>query len=209
MNQIPIRRALLSLSDKTGLDLLLEGLSEYAVEVYSTGGTLQKIAQWQSQNSGSGLQVRSLEEYLAYPEMPGGLVKTLHPRVHGGLLADLNDPQQAAHMQEQGMVAFDLLAVNLYPFESTVASGASPEQCRLQIDIGGVAMLRAAAKNYPRLAVLCRPQDYLQVVHELRQNQGCLSASTRLSLAQTAFRQVLYYDQAISQYLDQLQEAPC
>jgi len=209
MNQIPIRRALLSLSDKTGLDLLLEGLSDYAVEVYSTGGTLQQIRQWHNHHPASAMQALALEDYLDYPEMPGGLVKTLHPRVHGGLLADLADPAQVAHMRQHGMVAFDLVAVNLYPFESTVASGANPEQCRLQIDIGGVAMLRAAAKNYPRLAVLCQPHDYPLVIQELRHNHGCLCASTRLRLAQAAFRQVLHYDQAISQYLDQLQEAPC
>jgi phosphoribosylaminoimidazolecarboxamide formyltransferase/IMP cyclohydrolase len=209
MNHLAIRRALVSLSDKTGLEVLLEGLAPFAVEIYSTGGTFKSIQSWLATQATTALKLHALEDYLNYPEMPGGLVKTLHPRVHGGLLADLQDSAQRAHMQEQGMVAFDLCAVNLYPFENTVASGADSESCRRQIDIGGVAMLRAAAKNYPRLAVLCQPQDYARVLQEMQQNQGCLSAATRLYLAQAAFRHVLHYDAAICRHLDTLQEVPC
>jgi len=208
MNQITIRRALLSLSEKSELSGLLDGLSAFPIQLYSTGGTYAAIEQWLSAHP-CALQLIRLEDYLAYPEMPGGLVKTLHPRVHGGLLADLNDPAQLQHMQEQGMHPFDLLAVNLYPFEKTVAQQASLEDCRQQIDIGGVAMLRAAAKNFPRVAVLSDPADYVPICAELAQNQGALCSATRLRLAQVAFRHVLSYDRAISLYLDTLEEVPC
>ena len=208
MNQITIRRALLSLSDKSELDGLLAGLSAYPIELYSTGGTYRAIEQWLSSHS-TQLQLIRLEDYLNYPEMPGGLVKTLHPRVHGGLLADLSDPAQLQHMQEQGMQPFDLLVVNLYPFEKTTASGAPLEACRQQIDIGGVAMLRAGAKNFPRVAVLTDPADYAPLCAELKRQQGALSSATRLRLAQAAFRHVLSYDRAISLYLDALEEVPC
>lgn len=207
MSQITIRRVLVSLADKSGLEQLLQGLAPFAIEVYSTGGTYTMIQKWMAQYR-SRLTLIRLEDYLNYPEMPGGLVKTLHPRVHGGLLADLQDASQVEHMHEQGMVAFDLLAVNLYPFEQTVASGGSLEECRQQIDIGGVAMLRAGAKNFGRLAVLTRPQDYEEVLQELSAN-GTLGASTRLKLARIAFQQVLAYDQAISQYFDALEQTPC
>lgn len=208
MNQIAIQKALLSLSDKSDLEHLLTGLSPFSIELYSTGGTFQAIQSWLSQHP-CDLKLIRLEDYLNYPEMPGGLVKTLHPRVHGGLLADLGDAAQIQHMQEQGMHAFDLLCVNLYPFEKTVAGGADREACRQQIDIGGVAMLRAAAKNYGRVAVLCDPADYPKVCQELAAQGGRLGASTRLRLAQTAFRHVLNYDRAISLYLDSLEEVPC
>ena len=129
MSQITIRRVLVSLADKSGLEQLLQGLAPFAIEVYSTGGTYTMIQKWMAQYR-SRLTLIRLEDYLNYPEMPGGLVKTLHPRVHGGLLADLQDASQVEHMHEQGMVAFDLLAVNLYPFEQTIASGGSQEALR-------------------------------------------------------------------------------
>lgn len=208
MNQIAIRRALLSLSEKTELDGLLAGLAAFPTELYSTGGTYRFIEQWLAQNPCS-LRLIRLEDYLNYPEMPGGLVKTLHPRVHGGLLADLDNPAQVQHMREQGMLPFDLLAVNLYPFERTVERHASLPECRDQIDIGGVAMLRAGAKNFKRVAVLSDPSDYAAVCAELKAEGGSLGASTRLRLAQVAFRHVLAYDRAISLYLDRLEEVPC
>ena len=215
MSQITIRRVLISLADKSGLEELLRGFSRHGLELYSTGGTYVAIRQWLEQNPEytdttprAALRLIKLEDYLNYPEMPGGLVKTLHPRVHGGLLADLEDVKQVAHMQEQGMVAFDLLAVNLYPFEDTVARNASLEECRQQIDIGGVAMLRAAAKNFGRVAVLARPQDYAEVLQEMAP-AGQLSSTTLRKLARIAFQQVLAYDRAISQYFDALEEVPC
>lgn len=210
MNQITMRRALLSLSDKSQLEALLTGLSAFDLELYSTGGTYAAIERWMSSHPNGGLKLVRLEDYLNYPEMPGGLVKTLHPRVHGGLLADLNNVDQVQHMHQQGMHAFDLLVVNLYPFEKTVAQNASMEACRQQIDIGGVAMLRAGAKNFPRVAVVCDPSDYRPLCDELAQLGGRLSRVTLLKLAKTAFRHVLAYDRAISQYLDSLEEEiPC
>lgn len=207
MSQITIRRVLVSLADKSGLEQLLQGLAAFAIEIYSTGGTYTAIQKWLDQHP-SKLTLIRLEDYLNYPEMPGGLVKTLHPRVHGGLLAEAGNQAQLEHMQQQGMVEFDLLAVNLYPFEETVAQGGGLEACRQQIDIGGVAMLRAGAKNFGRVAVLSRPQDYPTTLQELAA-QGTLSAATRLNLARIAFQQVLAYDQAISQYFDALEEVPC
>jgi phosphoribosylaminoimidazolecarboxamide formyltransferase/IMP cyclohydrolase len=200
MNQITIRRALLSLSEKSQLSGLLAGLSAFPIELYSTGGTYAAIDQWLLSNP-CALSLIRLEDYLDYPEMPGGLVKTLHPRVHGGLLANLTDPAQVEHMQQQRMHPFDLLAVNLYPFE---------QQNSIQnIDIGGVAMLRAGAKNFSRVAVLTNPADYPPVCAEMAQNRGALSSATRLRLAQVAFRHVLSYDRAISLYFDTLEEVPC
>lgn len=207
MSKITIRRVLISLADKSGLEELLRGFSQHELELYSTGGTYVAIRQWLEQNPCS-LRLTKLEDYLNYPEMPGGLVKTLHPRVHGGLLADLDDVHQVQHMQEQGMVAFDLLAVNLYPFEDTVARQASLEECRQQIDIGGVAMLRAGAKNFGRVAVLTRPQDYAEVIQEMAP-AAQLNSTTLRKLARIAFQQVLAYDRAISQYFDALEEVPC
>lgn len=209
MNQITIRRALLSLSDKSQLHQLLAGLSAFELELYSTGGTYLAIEQWLAAHPGHALKLIRLEDYLNYPEMPGGLVKTLHPRVHGGLLADLSNVDQVNHMREQGMQAFDLLVVNLYPFEKTVAQNGSLEACRQQIDIGGVAMLRAGAKNFSRVAVICDPADYGPVCDELVQLGGALSQATLMRLARAAFRHVLAYDQAISQYLDSVEEIPC
>ena len=193
--------ALLSVSDKTGIVEFAQALHARGIRLLSTGGTARLLAQ-------NDLPVTEVSEITGFPEMLDGRVKTLHPRVHGGLLADLNDAHQVEHMQKQGMVAFDLLAVNLYPFEQTVAGGGSLEECRRQIDIGGVAMLRAGAKNFGRLAVLTRPQDYPEVLQEMA-GAGTLGAATCLKLARIAFQQVLAYDQAISQYFDALEEVPC
>lgn len=207
MSKIHIRRVLLSLADKNLLDSLLAGLAPFAIDVYSTGGTYSAISQWMEKNT-SRLRLIRLETYLDYPEMPGGLVKTLHPRVHGGLLADLEDPDQREHVHQQGMVTFDMLAVNLYPFEATVARGASDEECLAQIDIGGVAMLRAGAKNFRRVAVLSRPEDYGAVLAEMTPS-GDLSSATLRRLARIAFDQVLAYDKAICEFFARLEGAPC
>lgn len=207
MSKIHIRRALISLADKNLLESLLAGLAPFAIDVYSTGGTYSAISRWMEEHT-SRLRLIRLETYLDYPEMPGGLVKTLHPRVHGGLLADLEDPDQREHVHQQGMVTFDMLAVNLYPFEATVARGASPEECIQQIDIGGVAMLRAGAKNFRRVAVLSRPEDYADVLAEMTPS-GDLSPATLRRLARTAFDQVLAYDRAIAEFFARLEETPC
>ena len=149
MTQIPIRRALISVYDKTGLEELASGLHAAGVEIVSTGSTAARIA-------AAGVPVTPVEELTGFPECLDGRVKTLHPRVHAGLLADMGNSQHVAQLVGLRIESFQLLVSNLYPFEATVASGASPEQCVEQIDIGGPAMVRAAAKNHASVAVVDR-----------------------------------------------------
>ena len=149
----PIRRALLSVSDKTGLGDLAAALHDAGVELVSTGGTARAIAE-------AGLPVRDVAELTGFPEMMDGRVKTLHPAVHGGLLALRDDPAHASAMTEHGIAGIDLLVVNLYPFEATVAKGGDFAECVENIDIGGPAMIRAGAKNWQHCAVLTDPADY-------------------------------------------------
>ncbi|HBN09578.1 MAG TPA: hypothetical protein DD435_13315 [Cyanobacteria bacterium UBA8530] len=204
LDRVAVRNAVISLYDKVGLDAFVRSLSTLAnpLVCFSTGGTLQELQRLFARlDEGNPLFLRSIEEHTGYPEMPGGLVKTLHPRIHGGLLSESGDEAQEAHLREQGMCPFDLLAVNLYPFERTVArSGATLEEARRQVDIGGVAMLRAGAKNFLRVAVLCDPNDYPLVARELLENDGTIGFSTRWRLAQKAFRYVQDYDRAISDH---------
>ena len=161
MTQIPIRRALISVYDKTGLEDLASGLHEAGVEIVSTGSTAARIA-------AAGVPVTPVEELTGFPECLDGRVKTLHPRVHAGLLADMSDPAHQAQLAGLGIEAFELLVSNLYPFEATVASGAPPEQCVEQIDIGGPSMVRAAAKNHGSVAVVTGPSRYADVLAAVR-----------------------------------------
>src|SRR6201999_2461757 len=154
---IEIKRALVSVYDKTGLDELARALHEAGVEIVSTGSTAAVIA-------GTGVPVTRVEELTGFPECLDGRVKTLHPKVHAGLLADLTRPEPQNQLGELGMEPFQLLVSNLYPFESTVASGAPPEQCVEEIDIGGPAMVRAAAKNHANVAVVTSPLQYAEVL---------------------------------------------
>lgn len=190
---LPVRRALLSVSDKTGLLELAHALSDRNVELLSTGGTAKALRE-------AGLAVRDVADVTGFPEMMDGRVKTLHPLVHGGLLgrAGIDDAVMAQH----GIGAIDLLVLNLYPFEAVTAKG----DCALadaveNIDIGGPAMLRSAAKNYARVAVATDPAQYASIVKELDGNDGHLSAATRFSLSVAAFNRVAQYDAAISNYL--------
>lgn len=203
-DRITIRNVLVSVSDKEGLASLVRGLaaSPEPVTLYASGGTYRALTGLRAEY-GDGLSLTAIEAYTRYPEMPGGLVKTLHPRIHGGLLADLGDAAQVQHLDEQGMIPFDLAVVNLYPFAQTVAqAGTTLAEARLQIDIGGPTMLRAAAKNFPRVAVVVDPADYDALIHELAESGGSLAFDTRWRLAQKAFRHVLDYDRAIADYLD-------
>ncbi|MQA27948.1 MAG: bifunctional phosphoribosylaminoimidazolecarboxamide formyltransferase/IMP cyclohydrolase, partial [Micromonosporaceae bacterium] len=143
----PIQRALISVYDKTGLEDLARGLAEAGVRIVSTGSTAAKI-------EAAGVPVTRVEELTGFPECLDGRVKTLHPNVHAGLLADLRLPSHASQLDELGIAPFDLLVANLYPFTETVASGAAPDECVEQIDIGGPAMVRAAAKNHASVAVV-------------------------------------------------------
>src|SRR5689334_23463832 len=168
-----VTRALLSVSDKTGLIEFARALAIHGVELVSTGGTAKAIAD-------AGLKVRDVSELTGFPEMMDGRVKTLHPKVHGGLLAIRDDAKHAASMKEHGIAPIDLLVVNLYPFEETVAKGAAYDDCIENIDIGGPAMIRAAAKNHNDVLVVVDPEDYTEIIGAL----GVFKGETPLFLRQ-------------------------
>ncbi|MGY6634625.1 MAG: bifunctional phosphoribosylaminoimidazolecarboxamide formyltransferase/IMP cyclohydrolase [Alkalilacustris sp.] len=190
----PIRRALISVSDKTGLDALAAALAARGVEVLSTGGTSAQLR-------AAGLQVREVADVTGSPEMLDGRVKTLHPRIHGGLLARRDDPAHLAALAEHAIPEIDLLVVNLYPFEATVAGGASFEDCVEMIDIGGPAMIRAAAKNHASVAVLTDPADYPAFLREIEEQGGATSPAFRRRMALAAFGRTAAYDAAVSGWL--------
>ena len=189
-----IRRALLSVSDKSGLVDLARVLAEFAVELVSTGGTRKALEE-------AGLAVRDISQVTGFPEILDGRVKTLHPRVHGGILAVRDNPQHLATLQEQRIVPIDLVVCNLYPFEATLAQPGSAHEAIIEnIDIGGPTLVRAAAKNYRDVAVLTDPNQYAAAIEELRAQGGALTTATRERLAAAAFARIVAYDQAISSY---------
>src|SRR5947209_17729809 len=188
-----ITRALLSVSDKSGLIEFARALAGHGIELVSTGGTAKAIAD-------AGLKVRDVSELTGFPEMMDGRVKTLHPKVHGGLLAIRDNAEHAASMKEHGIAPIDLLVVNLYPFEATVAKGAAYEDCIENIDIGGPAMIRAAAKNHNDVAVVVDADDYARVLGELAAHGGAVTLALRQSLAQKAYARTAAYDAAISNW---------
>jgi phosphoribosylaminoimidazolecarboxamide formyltransferase / IMP cyclohydrolase len=187
-------RALLSVSDKTGLAGFARGLAGFGVELVSTGGTRKALA-------GAGLPVRDVSDLTGFPELLDGRVKTLHPKVHGGLLAIRENPEHEAAMLAHGIAPIDLLVVNLYPFEATIGRCASFADCIENIDIGGLAMIRAAAKNYNDVAVVVDPGDYPKILGELTAHGGCTTMKLRQELAQNAFARTAVYDAAISNWL--------
>ena len=188
-----VTRALLSVSDKTGLIEFARALAGHGVELVSTGGTAKAIA-------AAGLAVKDVSELTGFPEMMDGRVKTLHPKVHGGLLAIRDNAEHAAAMQAHGIAPIDLLVVNLYPFEATVDKGAGYEDCIENIDIGGPAMIRAAAKNHDDVAVVVEAGDYQAVLDELAANQGATTLTLRRRLAAKAYARTAAYDAAISNW---------
>src|SRR6185295_13378330 len=188
-----ITRALISVSDKTGLVDLARGLVSHGVELVSTGGTAKAI-------EAAGLKVMDVSELTGFPEMMDGRVKTLHPKVHGGLLAIRDNKEHAAAMAAHGIRPIDLVVVNLYPFEATVAKGASDDDCIENIDIGGPAMIRAAAKNHADVAVVVEPDDYETLLGELRGNGGSTTLALRKKLAAKAYARTASYDAAISNW---------
>jgi phosphoribosylaminoimidazolecarboxamide formyltransferase / IMP cyclohydrolase len=191
-----IRRALVSVSDKTGLVEFARELRRFDVELISTGGTAKALRE-------AGLEVRDVSDLTGFPEMMDGRVKTLHPRIHGGLLALRDNAEHVAAMSEHGIEPIDMVVVNLYPFEQTIArEGVTLEEAIEQIDIGGPAMIRSAAKNWRDVAVIVEAGEYTGVVVEMRHNEGALSLATRARLVQQAFRRTAAYDSAISEYLD-------
>ncbi|MGB5904133.1 MAG: bifunctional phosphoribosylaminoimidazolecarboxamide formyltransferase/IMP cyclohydrolase [Xanthobacteraceae bacterium] len=188
-----VTRALLSVSDKTGLIDFARSLADRGVTLISTGGTRKALAQ-------AGLPVLDVSEVTGFPEMMDGRVKTLHPAVHGGLLAIRDNPEHQAAMLANGIGPIDLLVVNLYPFEATVASGAGYDDCIENIDIGGPAMIRAAAKNHDDVAVVVEASDYSAVLDELAANNGATTLTLRRRLAAKAYARTAAYDAAISNW---------
>src|SRR5438876_1655223 len=188
-----VSRALLSVSDKTGLIEFANALAARGVELVSTGGTARAIAT-------AGLRVKDVSDLTGFPEMMDGRVKTLHPNVHGGLLAIRSNKEHAAAMKKHGIAPIDLLVVNLYPFEATVDKGAGFEECIENIDIGGPAMIRAAAKNHDDVAVVVEAADYQAVLDELAANKGATSLKLRRRLAAKAYARTAAYDAAISNW---------
>ncbi|MCT9089389.1 bifunctional phosphoribosylaminoimidazolecarboxamide formyltransferase/IMP cyclohydrolase [Streptomyces sp. ASQP_92] len=188
----PIRRALVSVYDKTGLEELAQGLHAAGVELVSTGSTAAKIA-------AAGVPVTKVEELTGFPECLDGRVKTLHPKVHAGILADLRLDAHRAQLDELGVRPFELVVVNLYPFKETVASGASPDECVEQIDIGGPSMVRAAAKNHPSVAVVTSPARYAAVLDAVK--NGGFDLTARKRLAAEAFQHTAAYDVAVASWM--------
>ncbi len=192
--QVHVSRALLSVSDKAGVVDFARGLTELGVELISTGGTARELAK-------AGVAVRSIEDFTGFPEIMDGRVKTLHPRLYAGLLARRDDVEHLRAAAEQGIEPVDLVCVNLYPFEATVArEGVSADEVIENIDIGGPTMIRAAAKNHLFAAVVVDPGDYARVLGELRESGGHLSPATREHLAAEAFATTARYDAAISRW---------
>jgi phosphoribosylaminoimidazolecarboxamide formyltransferase/IMP cyclohydrolase len=190
--KIAIRRALISVYDKTGLDELARGLHEAGVEIVSTGSTAATIR-------AAGVPVTAVEDVTGFPEILGGRVKTLHPLIHGGLLADQGDPSHLETIERHGIAAFQLLVSNLYPFAATVASGAAQPEVIEQIDIGGPAMVRAGAKNHGSVAVVTNPARYPEVLAAVRDGGFDLAARQRLALE--AFRHTAGYDIGVASWL--------
>ena len=194
-----IERALISVSDKRGVVEFSRALAEMGIEIVSTGGTASLLRD-------NKVAVKDVSEITGFPEMMDGRVKTLHPKVHGGILALRDNPQHVAKMKEHGIVPIDLVVVNLYPFEATVARGAAFEEIVENIDIGGPTMVRAAAKNYTHVGIIVDPEDYAPIVAELRANSGLLTPATRFRLLRKAFQHTAHYDAAISNYFAFLDE---
>ena len=192
MSKREIKRALISVYDKTGLEELARALGQAGVEIVSTGSTAKRIAD-------AGVAVTEVADVTGFPEVLDGRVKTLHPRVHSGILADLRKDSHVDQLQELGIEPFDLVVVNLYPFEETVASGASFDECVEQIDIGGPSMVRAAAKNHPSVAVVTSPARYGEVVEAVK--GGGFDLDQRKQLALEAFTHTALYDAAVSSWL--------
>jgi len=192
---VPIQQALLSVSDKSGLVRLAQGLAARGVQLLSTGGTAKTIAD-------AGLPVTEIGSYTGFPELLDGRVKTLHPKVHAGILARRDLPAHRAALERHAIPPIDLVVVNLYPFRETVArSSCTLEDAVENIDIGGPAMIRSAAKNWPHVGIVVDPADYAAVLAEMETHGGALSDATRYRLMQKAFAHTAAYDDAIVNWI--------
>jgi phosphoribosylaminoimidazolecarboxamide formyltransferase / IMP cyclohydrolase len=190
-----IKRALVSVSDKTGVVEFAKELQAMGVEIVSTGGTAKALAD-------AGVKVMGISEVTGFPEMMEGRVKTLHPKVHGGLLADRTKPDHMRQAEEQGITMIDLVAVNLYPFAKTVANpDVALEDAIENIDIGGPSMVRSASKNFHSVTIIVDPSDYATVIQEMKEHNGETTYETRAKLATRAFTHTAAYDTMISNYL--------
>src|SRR5712692_4467011 len=189
---VKIRRALISVSDKTGIVEFARELKRFGVEIISTGGTAKTLRD-------AGLEVRDVSEVTGFPEMMDGRIKTLHPKIHGALLSVRDNPEHQAAMREHNIEPIDMVVINLYPFEETVArDGVTLADAIEQIDIGGPAMIRSAAKNWKDVAVMVSSEDYQPITDEMKMHDGSLSRTTRLKLARQAFSRTATYDMMIS-----------
>jgi len=194
-NSVNVKRALVSVSDKTGVVKFARSLQDMSVEIISTGGTAAALTQ-------AGIKVIPIEKITGFPEMMDGRVKTLHPKIHGGLLALRDNPQHVRAMQQHDITAIDLVCVNLYPFEQTVSKpNCSFADAIENIDIGGPSMVRSAAKNHQFVTIVTSPDQYDMIIDEMNKNSGAVTAATRSDLARRAFALTAAYDSAISAYL--------
>lgn len=190
-----IQRALISVTDKSGIDEFGKALAEFGVEILSTGGTAKTLGQ-------AGVRIREVADFTGFPEMLDGRVKTLHPKIHGGILAIRSRMEHIQAMNEHGILPIDMVVVNLYAFEKTVArSGCTLADAIENIDIGGPTLLRAAAKNYPFVTVITDPTDYAAVLEEMKKAGGAVSEATNFRLAKKVFKSTHEYDGAITRYL--------
>ena len=190
-----VERALVSVSDKAGLVDFVKGLAEFGVEIISTGGTAKKLEE-------AGLEVTEISDYTGFPEMMNGRVKTLHPKVHGGLLALRDNPEHVAAMKKHDIKRIDMVVVNLYPFEQTIAKkGVALEEAIEQIDIGGPSMVRSAAKNHRYVTVVTKPEQYGRILADMKASGGSVSGELNRELAIEVFRLTSHYDNAIATYL--------
>ena len=194
MAEPPIARALISVSDKTGVVELARFLQQSGVEILSTGGTAKTLRE-------AGIKLRDVAEVTGFPEIMDGRVKTLHPLIHGGILARRDLPEHRAAMKTHGIGAIDLVVSNLYPFAATVAKGASREDCIENIDIGGPALIRASAKNHEFVAIVTDPADYAAVINDMTANKGATTLALRRRLAAAAYAHTAGYDSMISQWM--------
>jgi phosphoribosylaminoimidazolecarboxamide formyltransferase/IMP cyclohydrolase len=197
---LKIKRAIISVSNKKGIVEFAEALHAMGIEILSTGGTAKSLRD-------AGVPVKDVSEHTGSPEMLDGRVKTLHPKIHGGLLSRRDNPKDMEEIKKHGIDAIDMVVVNLYPFEETIAKpGVTFDEAIENIDIGGPAMLRSASKNFKDVAVIVDPSDYERVITEMRNRDGDLTQKTRLDLAKKVFRHTSRYDSVIAEYLTKATE---
>jgi phosphoribosylaminoimidazolecarboxamide formyltransferase/IMP cyclohydrolase len=195
-----VKRAIISVSDKKGIVEFAKKLNSLGIEILSTGGTAKVLRE-------AGVEVKDVSAYTGFPEMLDGRVKTLHPKIHGGILSRRSNSKDMEEINKYGIETIDMVVVNLYPFEETISkTGVTFEDAIENIDIGGPAMLRSASKNFQDVVVVVDPNDYELVIHELEDLKGDLSYKTRLRLAQKVFSHTSRYDSLIAEYLKKFLE---